>query len=250
MSNSTIKSMIHHKSIRSYLPNKPMPVEDVNAIIDATRKAPTSINGQGLTLISIENPELRKQVAKLSWDQKQIVDCSTFLVFVMDLNKADIATKKQGKELVIHESIEGTMVSSVDIGIALGTAVAAAESMGYGTCCIGAIRQSPEEMIKLLNLPKHTFAVVVLCIGYTDESVPASIKPKMPVEAFVLTDTYNKEIIAKNIEIYDEIMLKYFKERGENEDKSWSGTIATLYSYVYYPDVHKVLMQQGFKLNK
>ena len=50
--------------------------------------------------------------------------------------------------------------------------------------------------------------------------------------------------------MFDEIMLKYFKERGENEDKSWSGTIATFYSYVYYPDVHKVLMQQGFKLNK
>ena len=67
--------MINHKSIRSYQSNKPMPVEDVNAIIDATRKAPTSLNGQGLTLISIENAELRKQVAKLSWDQKQIVDC-------------------------------------------------------------------------------------------------------------------------------------------------------------------------------
>ena len=46
--NSTIKSMINHRSVRSYK-NQPMPVQDIDAIIEATNKAPTSINGQVLS---------------------------------------------------------------------------------------------------------------------------------------------------------------------------------------------------------
>jgi FMN reductase [NAD(P)H] len=249
MTNSTINSMLNHRSIRSYL-DKKISETDINSIIEATRVAPTSINAQPLSVLSIEDKELRKKVADLSWGQQHIIDCSHFLVFIMDFNKSDIACRKQNTELKIQESIESIMAGSVDIGIALGSAIVASESLGLGTCCIGAVRNSPEEMAKVLNLPKNTFAVVGLCIGYINTSVPSATKPKMPVEGFLMKNIYDNSIVQENIIKYDNIMQTYFKERGEGDDKSWSGTVAKFFNNIYYPNVYPTLIKQGFNTNK
>jgi FMN reductase [NAD(P)H] len=246
--NDTIKSMLNHVSVRNYDTNNKITKEQLDAIINAARHAPTSINGQAMTIINVSNLETRQKITDLVWKQQHIMDCSDFLVFVLDFNKSDIALKKHNKELKIQESIESIVVGSVDIGIALGTAIAAAESIGLGTVPIGAIRNAPEEIAEILKLPKNTFPVVGLCIGNIKGN-KNELKPRMPMEGYMLYNEYNNHVVCDNIEKYDNIMADYFLKRGE-EGETWSSKISEFYSRVYFPKVYDALKKQGFSNNK
>lgn len=52
------------------------------------------------------------------------------------------------------------LVGINDVGIALGTAVVAAESFGLGTVAIGGVRRDPQVVIDLLELPHPSQAFV------------------------------------------------------------------------------------------
>ena len=64
--------------------------------------------------------------------------------------------KEQEFDSVVSQ-IDNLIVGANEVGIALGTAVAAAESFGLGTVPIGDIRLHAMEAVKELNLPKYVF---------------------------------------------------------------------------------------------
>ena len=66
--------------------------------------------------------------------------------------------------------------------------VNAAESMDLGTNYLGSILNDPMEICKILNLPKLTFPVVGLGIGYPNQK--PQIKPKMDMKFRVFEDEY------------------------------------------------------------
>ena len=55
--------------------------EKIENIIEAVRLAPTSSGLQPFELLVITNPEIRKEIRTVSWDQAQVTDCSHLLVF-------------------------------------------------------------------------------------------------------------------------------------------------------------------------
>ena len=59
---------------------------------------------------------------------------------------------------------------------------------GLGYCYLGTTVYQPQEIIDLLELPKLTFPVATLTIGWPDEEPPLS--DRLPLESFVHEDTY------------------------------------------------------------
>ncbi len=245
--NKTIQTILNHRSIRSYN-NIPLSDQDLMTIIKCAQAGPNSINGQQFSVIVIKSPETRSKLASLCGDQEYIATAPVFLLFVADYFKANIAAKKNDKALKIVEDIESLLVSSVDIGIALGNAITAAESLGLGIVPIGGVRKNPDEIITLLNLPEFVFPIAGLCIGYTDDH--SAQKPRMPIEAFMHLETYNSTL-QNTIDEYDEVMSDYMNERTQGKSKrNWSSSISGIYKSIYYPKVTPVLSQQGFLIKK
>lgn len=245
--NDTIKIMENHRSIRSYT-EEPVSDETLDMIINAAQHAPTSINGQGLSIIVIKNKETKEKMAELAGGQPWIAQAPVFLVFIADLYKTKLGVEKAGNHQIIHESVEGMMVASVDVGIALGTAITAAESLGLGTVPIGAVRKDSEAVIKLLELPEYTFPMVGLAIGHPADH--SKKKPRMDLAAFRFDEKYNKEILPELINKYDDYMVKYLDEVGREQEKSWSNFVSKAYSTVYFPKVYPTALKQGFKFTK
>lgn len=239
----TYEVISNHTSIRRYK-DEDIKEEDLNKILKSTQFAPSSMNGQQWSVIVVKDKETKRKIATLTGGQKWIEEAPVFLVFIADYYRTAIALKKENKEFRNIESIESTMVASVDVGIAFSNAMNVAESMGYGIVPIGAVRREPMEMIKLLDLPKYTYPILGMCIGIPDEN-PMK-KPRFPEEAVIHKERYNKDL-DDLVDRYDETIKKYMDIRTQGEDlRTWSQGISAVYDKIYFPKVYPSLKQQGF----
>ena len=243
--NNTIETIKNHRSIRQYL-DKDVPDEIVDEIVKAAQAMPNSINGQQTSVIVVRDMAKREKLAELVGNQPYVAKAPVFLIFVMDFYRTHLAGEKTGFPQVIHESVEGIGAGSVDVGIALGASVIAAESLGLGTVPIGGIRKNPEEVIELLGLPKYTFPLVGLVVGYPENE--SHRKPRVPFDTFKHNEKYDIEAVENSINPYDEEMSVYLKDIGRSEQEvNWSTTTSRIYQSIYYPKVKPVMEDQGFK---
>jgi FMN reductase [NAD(P)H] len=244
--NQVVETMMAHRSIRNYS-NQPVSNEDLDTIIRSTQAAPSWVNGQHVTIISIQDPERRKKMAELAGNQKHIFEAPVFLVFCADFHRIKVACEMEGLEFKAAVNPDLLLVGTVDVGIALGNAITAAESLGLGTVPIGGIRRSPLEYIELLNLPEYVIPVSGLCIGFPSE-IP-DLVPRLPKEAIFHEEKY-KENIHEEIEKLNHIHLEATRGR-QSGGSTWTQRMANFYKDPFYVNdsykhVGKMLKQQGF----
>lgn len=255
MTNSTVESLLNHRTVRSFDPNKPVPQEILDSIIKATQQAPTTIGGQQYSVIVIQEKEKRQFIMEFAKGhggfQKHIIDAPVFLLFLIDFYKASLVNKKENVPLKVTDSIESVLAGSVDVGIALGTAVAAAESFGLGTVCIGAIRNhNLTPLIREVKLPEYTFPMVGLCIGYpTEEAKKSTLYPRLPLNTFAHPEYYHTEVFNDFDAILDQYnSLVENSGRKFSVGSSWTGFV----SFVYGKDPAAHILQnfrdQHFKI--
>lgn len=245
--NEVTQSIINHRSIRSYK-SDPIPNDYLEAIYDGIQAAPTSINGQQLSVIVIDDQETKEKISELCGGQPWIAEAPTFLLFVADYHRAQLAADKHELPLTITDSLESIMVSSVDIGLAMGNAINIAESLGLGIVPIGAVRREPEAFIDLFELPELVYPVAGLVVGYPKDL--STKKPRLPREAVFHHGVYNPNQ-QHYVDSYDQVMSDYMKERTNGDSsRNWSETTSNIYQQVYFPKVYPSIIKQGFKNNQ
>ncbi len=151
--NEILQELLNRKSIRNFT-GESVKDEDLKLIFEAAQRAPTSVNGQQVSIVYTKDKEKLKQISELCAGQEHIKNCEVFVMFVIDYNRTAYTLEKINQKQMIQESAEGIIVGSVDAGIMLSTLQAAARSLGYGTTAIGAVRLSVEKFIEILDLPK------------------------------------------------------------------------------------------------
>lgn len=246
--NDIINRLQDHRSVRKYDPEKDVSREQIKEIVTAAMAAPNWINGQQVTVIEIRDKAKKTKLASAAGNQGWIEEAPVFLVFCMDFYRAKLAAEKKGKQFQIVKDIEAVLIGSTDVGIALGTAVAAAESMGLGTVPIGGIRRNSQLVVDLLDLPEYVFPIAGLVVGYPKD-IPGK-KPRLPLQATFHQEKYEAEIQRKLIDDYDEVHSHYISERtGGREQADWSGKTAKFFDSgfeQYRKSSSKILKQQGF----
>lgn len=244
-------TLLDRRSIRRY-EREPLTDEQVSFIHEAIRNTPTSYNGQQFSVVEVTDQQLKEQLYELT-GQKQIKTCARFLLFCADFHKINVAAEAKGLEMPpFTHTTDGLIVGTVDAALAMMSAVAAAESMGLGTCCIGYARTAaPRELSKLLGLPQGVYAVCGLAIGVPRE-LP-DLKPKQPLEAVIHTNHYRSddELRDKLLE-YDTLITAYNRTRsgGKTTDNDWADHILGYYREAMNYEMLDALSAQGFKPEK
>ncbi|KMN34173.1 FMN reductase [Chromobacterium sp. LK1] len=241
--NSTLQLMREHRSVRSYQ-DKPIPTEVLDAVLDAAWKSPTSINGQQVSLVVVQDLERRRKIAEIAGGQPWIAQAPVFVAIVPDFYKTRIGVEKAGAEQVIHNSVEAFAVGAVDAGIALGNIMTAARSAGLSVVPIGGIRRDPQAMVELLELPELTFPLVGVVLGYADQD--STIKPRLPRASFVHRERYQAAALPAMIAQYDAAIMDYWQTIQRADGQPWSANTAQYYRQVYFPQVAPVARKQGF----
>lgn len=221
--NETIAVMLSHRSVRRFLPT-PVPEGTLETMIAAAQSASTSSNLQAWSVVVVSDPAKRKELARIAANQKHIEQCPLYMIFIADLSRLERIGTKHGTGTNGLPWTETFLVAAVDAALAAQNAVTAAESLGLSMVYIGAMRNDPEAVSKLLDLPPGAFGIFGLCIGYADPAANAEVKPRLPQSTIVHYETYKQANEAADIARYDET-LGAFSRRQNMPTDSWTGRI-------------------------
>ena len=218
--NDTIAAMLDHRSVRGYKPDA-LPEGTLETLIAAASSAATSSNMQWWTVVAVTNPATKKELAEAAGNQKQIEECPLYLTFVTDMSRNARISAAEKVEFECMPWLETFLVASIDAALAAQNAVVAAESLGLQTVYIGAMRNDPVRVARLLNLPDGAFVVFGLCVGYPTEQVVGEVKPRLPQSLVLHRERYDATHEAAAIKQYDTEMEK-FSQRHELQAGTWT----------------------------
>jgi FMN reductase (NADPH) len=242
--NETIKLLQRHQSIRKFK-QTPISAEQIEAIILSAQMASTSSNVQAYSVIGVEDPSLKKELAVLTGNQAYVEQCPLFLVWCADMYRLREACQLQNTEMV-HETAENFIVATVDCALAAQNAAIAAESMGLGIVYIGGIRNRPKEVTQLLNIPDLVYPVFGMCVGVPDQN--PGIRPRLGTRAIYHTNQYDKEKMKEEIEKYDVITHEYYLKRTKGKrDTVWSKEMADKYRQPFRAHMRSFLEEQQIR---
>jgi hypothetical protein len=86
---------------------------------------------------------------------------------------------------------------------------------------IGALRNNPVEVSRLLELPPGTMGVFGMCVGYPLPTVTNEVKPRLPQSAILFHDRYDAAGERAARTAYDEQMAA-FSRRHEMTQDTWT----------------------------
>ncbi|MFS0577402.1 oxygen-insensitive NADPH nitroreductase [Sporosarcina sp. 179-K 3D1 HS] len=241
-----IELLTSHASVRKYK-DVQISKEAVHELIRAGQHAASSHFVQAYSVIHVTDEEKRKKLAELTKNPKQFSTAGAALVFCTDYCRLEKAAALAGKEIE-YAYAENMLVGAIDVALFAQNVVIAAESKGYGICYIGGVRNAPQEISELLELPAGVAPLFAVTIGVPDEA--NEVKPRLPVEAIIHENAYDAGKYDELLPAYDETMNEYYQHRGSNQkDVKWSNQMADFLSTPRRTYMKGFLEKRGFKFN-
>lgn len=247
--NDMISTQLKHRTIREFKDNN-IPEEIFNTLMEVARRTATSNGMQQYSIIRITDPDIKKKISKVC-QQEYVAKAPELLIFIVDqYRNYRIAIEKDPnteKKIDIDRFFQGF----TDASIAAQNVVNAAESMDLGSMYLGSILNDTKEICNILNLPKYTFPVVGLGLGYPNQD--PQLKPRIENSLKVFENEYKYfDSYLEEIREYDEEMQTYYDLRNTKKplDSFSDQAVVKLTKVIARrQDILKVIKEQGFTLN-
>ena len=198
---SLVSQLRWRYAVKRFDPARKIPADQWQALEQALVLTPSSWGLQPWKFFVIEGQALKDKLVPLSWNQRQLADCSHVVVFAI---KRDLATTDIDRHLARMAEVHGVPVeqlagfrkmlvsslvpppadvdinhwASLQVYIALGNFMTSAAVLGIDTCPMEGIE--PAKYDELLGLPAKGYATVVVCVaGYRAADDKYAAMPKV-----------------------------------------------------------------------
>jgi nitroreductase len=218
--NEHIALLLSHRSVRGYRVDA-LPTGTLETLIAAAQSAATSSNLQTWSVVAITDPDKKAALAKVAANQKHIEQCPLFLVWVADISRNRRLGTEEGVTLETMPYQETFLVAAIDAALAAQNATVAAESLGLSCVYIGALRNNPQEVARIVGLPSGAFGVFGMCVGYASAAAANEVKPRLPQEVVLHHETYDATGERIHRAAYD-TLLGGFSTRNEMAADTWT----------------------------
>src|SRR6056297_1458053 len=173
----------HRQSVRKYR-NKPVEKEKIKKLIESVRLAPSACNSQPWKLIIVDEPELRTQVSKATFNK-----AISFNKFAVEAPVIAVLVIEKAKPIAqIGGLIKNQEYPEYDIGIAAAHFCLQAAGLGLGTCMMGWFDE--KKIQQLLNIPKKRKIGLLITLGYPPEDYKVRKKIRKPMEKICGFNSY------------------------------------------------------------
>jgi nitroreductase len=248
--NEHISLLLSHRSVRGYRPDA-LPDGTLETLIAAAQSAATSSNLQTWSVIAVTDPDKKAALAKVAANQMHIEQCPLFLVWVADISRNQRLGAAEGVTLETMPYQETFLVAAIDAALAAQNATVAAESLGLSCVYIGALRNNPPEVARIVGLPAGAFGVFGMCVGYNSAAGATEVKPRLPQEVVLHHETYDAANETAYRAAYDEL-LQSFSIRNAMAVDTWTkrviGRMGKIAAMAGRNNLVATLKSMGFEL--
>lgn len=211
----------------------------LNNLIETAARAATMGNMQLYSVIITKDEKVKEELAPLHFNQPMI-KAPVVLTFCADFNRftkwCEYRDAAPGYDnfLSFINAMSDTLLFTQNF-------CTLAEEEGLGTCYLGTTVYNPEEIIRVLNMPKLTFPIATICVGWPDESPNQT--DRLPLEGIIHQNTYKDYDEQSLNEIYaNKESLKENKEFVEINKKA---TLAQVFTDCRYTKKDNEAMSEG-----
>lgn len=241
--NPVIEQMHAHRSVRRYA-DEPVPDAAVVEAVRAGQMASSSSALQAYAVIRVRDAAARSEIAELAGPQEKVVRCGAFLVVCADTRRHRLLCRRAGASWA--NTFENFLVGVVDASLFAQNLALAFESMGFGVCYVGGVRNNLPRVRDLLRLPEGVFALYGLCVGVPAEEPMA--RPRLDPDAVLFDDAYpDDDTLLAGVERYDGVYRAYLAERGATA-RGWSDAVVATTSSGHRGDAGAFYASQGARL--
>ena len=236
----TIETLLQHRSIRRFS-DAEVSDEHIRLAVAAGQQASTSSNLQAYALIRVRKAAILERLVELTGGQSKVARCGAFFVVCGDTRRHRLLAERAG--LAYHGRLESFLVSVIDASLFAQNLCVALESLGYGICYIGGLRNDLPAVQSLLGFPKGVYPLFGLCVGVPAEE-PAP-RPRLPARGVLFEERYPDDAtILQEIAAYDSAMAAYYRERGAGS-ATWSSRVEGSFASPSRPGLADYFRDQG-----
>lgn len=178
MNNAIADAIRTRRSQKLFDPSYTLSDQELDAILDLTRHAPTAFNLQNYRFLVVRDKEQRRRIRQAAWDQPQVEDCSALIVLCADIgawHKNPMRYWKDAPKQVqqtyaemMRQFYEGKPQLQRDegfrsCGIAAYALMMAAAAHGLHTCAMDGFDFA--KVSELINLPEDYELVMFVALG-------------------------------------------------------------------------------------
>lgn len=166
------------RAVKHYDATHRMREDEIEQLMSLAQLSPTAFNIQNWRFVLARDPELRKQIRAVSWDQAQVTDASLLVVLTADLKSWEKEPGRYWKNT--PQPVQDFLVPAIgqyyndreqvqrdeamrSCGMAAMTLMLAAKEMGYDSCPMDGF--DFDAVGKLIKLPQDHVVAMFVAIG-------------------------------------------------------------------------------------
>lgn len=181
-----MKSLRNRKTIRKYS-DKEVSGELLKSLLEEAERTPTMGNLQLYSVVVTRDKAMKERLSPAHFGQPMVTGAPVVLTFCADFRRTSLWAENR-EAVPGYNNFLSFINATTDALLYCQTFCNLAEEQGLGTCFLGTTVYQPTQIIDILQLPKLTFPVATITLGWPDEDPAQS--DRLPVEAIVHDETY------------------------------------------------------------
>lgn len=157
-------------------------------LIETAARAATMGNMQLYSVVVTRNQQMKHELAPLHFNQPMVEQAPVVLTFCADFHRFTEWCRCRNADTEAYTNTLSFLNAACDTLLFVQAFTTLAEEAGLGTCFLGTTLYNAQDIIQLLHLPKLTFPIATITIGWPDETPMQT--DRLPLSAYVHEEGY------------------------------------------------------------
>lgn len=175
---NTTDAIKARRAIKHYDTDHRLEQGTIDELLHLAMQSPTAFNIQNWRFVVVDDPEVRKQIRAVAWDQAQVTDASLLVILCADLKAWEKSPERYWQKA--PEPVREFLVPAIkqyydgrddvqrdeahrSCGMAGMTLMLAAQSMGLASCPMDGF--DFDKVAEIINLPEDHIISFMVAIG-------------------------------------------------------------------------------------